>query len=348
MNLFTLHGKFYENNENRLTSNVLFFLSEFRRALLPPFWANWLSQVPVESCALAKAQIRFQVYDQGKYPDAEIIVGDDTRILVECKIKANVVGREQLQHYAERLMDSRALYPRHHLLVITQTDQRAAVEAYAAQIEQMTGFPAQAITAVQWREVLQAFILAESQAADPVLSRLLTMFLEELQTTMYNRIDIDQLPLFRLNEVVLTSQSDEFFDMALTHRVFWPKSNFSPSQFVGYYFTMPCRSYAGTLSHIARIKHLWHNVTIDEVLTAIPEFKNIPEADKFAAQAATIYGPGDPTQFAIGITDAPILLPRAIPYNSSRDQLIHPNILPGRATTLAKVLSAKSLEDLRL
>lgn len=347
MNLFSLHGKWYENNENRLTSNVLFFLSEFRRALLPPFFANCLSQVSVVSRALTKARIRFQVYDQGKYPDAEIIVGDDTRILVECKIKANAVGREQLQHYAQRLIDSRDIYPRHHLLVITQTDQRAAIEAHAAQIEQVTGFPAQAITTVQWREVIQTFILAASKAADPVLSRLLTMFLEELQTTMYNRIDIDQLPLSSLNEVVLTSQDDNFFDMALTNRVFWPRYNFSPSQFVGYYFTRSCRSYGGTLSHIARIKHLWHDVTIDEVLTAIPEFSTIPGAATFAAKAATIYQPGSPTQFAIGITDAPFPLTRPIPFDPNRDRSLVPNILPGRTTTLAKILSAMSLEDLK-
>jgi hypothetical protein len=348
MNLFSLHGKWYENNENRLTSNVLFFLSEFRDALLPPFWEKHLSQVPVEARAFTKARIRFQVHDQGKYPDAEIIIGDDTRILVECKIKSNEAGREQLQEYATRLMGSQAVYPKHHLLVITQTDQRVAIKTHAAQIEQATGFPAQAITAVQWREIIETFIQAKDQAKNPVLSRLLIMFLQELQTTMYNRIDIDQRPLSDLNEVVLTSQDAHFYDMALTNCVFWPRNKFSPSQFVGYYFTKSCPEHGGTLSHIARIKHLWHDVTIDEVLTAIPEFRNIPKATEFAKTAAIIYKPGHPDKFTIGITHAPILLPRPIPYNHSQDQLLNPYILPGKTTTLAKVLSATSLADLRL
>jgi len=154
------------------------------------------------------------------------------------------------------------------------------------------------------------------------------------------------LPMSDLNEVVLTAQSADFFEMALTNGVFWPKNKFSPSLFVGYYFTKLCPSHGGTLSHIARIKHLWHDVTINEVLTAIPEFKNIPGATTFAQNAATLYQPGNATKFAIAITHAPILLPLPVPFNPTRDKSLNPKILPGRTTTLAKVLSATSLADL--
>ena len=37
LNLFSLHGDYYQNNENRLTANALFLLSEFRHLLMPPF-----------------------------------------------------------------------------------------------------------------------------------------------------------------------------------------------------------------------------------------------------------------------------------------------------------------------
>ena len=34
LNLFQLHGKWFENNENRVTSSLLFFLNEFKVPLL--------------------------------------------------------------------------------------------------------------------------------------------------------------------------------------------------------------------------------------------------------------------------------------------------------------------------
>lgn len=37
MDLFSLHGKWYENNENRLTSNVLFFFDTFKDIVLMEF-----------------------------------------------------------------------------------------------------------------------------------------------------------------------------------------------------------------------------------------------------------------------------------------------------------------------
>ena len=59
MNLFSLHGKYFEDNENRFTANVLFMLSEFRSTFLPAFLQRCGAPLTLSSCS--KVRIRFQV-----------------------------------------------------------------------------------------------------------------------------------------------------------------------------------------------------------------------------------------------------------------------------------------------
>lgn len=102
---------------------------------------------------------------------------------------------------------------------------------------------------------------------------------------MYNKIDINSINVGKLDEVVLTTQDRKFYHMALEDNVFWPKNNFRPSQYVAYYFTDNCPNYRKKLTHIAKVKYMFHNVTIDEVLTSIPEFQELPNFSRFKQRA---------------------------------------------------------------
>jgi len=93
------------------------------------------------------------------------------------------------------------------------------------------------------------------------------------------------------------------------------------------------------------VKYLFHNVTIDEIPT-IPEFRALPSFKSFLTKAYKIYTPGDPQLFAIAITEEPIALSNSIPYVYKKGVKIQPNIIPGRKTTLSKILKATTLEDL--
>ena len=344
MNIFSLHGKWFENNENRLTSNILFFLDQFRVELLVPFIQTFLPMINLSSKNLNRCRISFQVYDSGVIPDAEIILDSDTRILLESKIRSNIIGYDQIEEYCNRLKSTEVNYPNYYLLIITQTDQKSKISQFANEVEKKGIISSERILSCQWKDVINLF--KDYNRSNIILKKLMEMFLEEVEKTVYNRIDIDSLPLSQLHEIVLTTQKPEFFDMALEDCVFWPYANFSPSQYVAYYFTKDCKNYGGTISHIARIKHIWHDVTIDEVFSSIPEFNNIPDFNRFKQRAERIYQQGDPTLFAIAITEKPVELRLPIPFKHQKGNKLHPNILPGRHTTMAKLLEARTLEDL--
>lgn len=198
----------------------------------------------------------------------------------------------------------------------------------------------------QWKEILELFKNTMLKSKNYFLNGLIKMFLEEVENTLYNRIDIKSMSVKELNEVVLTTQNENFYEMALQDHVFWPYSNFTPSQYVAYYFTKSCPKNSMLISHIAQIKYIWHNVTIDEVITSIPEFRKLPNFERFKERALKIYNQGKENQFAIAITEKPIKLKKPIKYKYEKNYKLNPNILPGRHTTLSKLLQADIVEDL--
>jgi len=55
---------------------------------------------------------------------------------------------------------------------------------------------------------------------------------------------------------------------------------------------------------------------------------------------------GNPSTFAIAITDKPIKLKIPIEFEFRAGNKMHHNILPGRHSTLSKLLNVNELEDL--
>lgn len=337
MNIFSLHGKWYENNENRLTSNFLFFLDKFRKEILNEFTVKYLSQ----KINFNKAEINFQVYDTGDIPDGEILF-DNSRILIESKINNNHISEKQITKYIEKLRNTEELYNNKYLIVITQTNQKSIVDNYIIE----NNISDISLIYIQWLDILDFLIKIKNRTNNNFLQGMLDMFLEEVESTLYNKLVIDDFKVKDIYEVVLTVQNKEFERMALDCNVFWPKNNFSPAQYVAYYFTKNSSENQGTISHIAKIKYIWHNITIDEVLSSTKEFELIPNYQNFKNLAHNIYPKGSESKFAIAITDTPIKLKTPISFNYGKDKRIHPNILPGRHTTIEKIINASELEDL--
>ncbi len=346
MNLFSLHGKWYQDDENRLTSNVLFFLDRFSPVLLPPFLRLFASDDAAISCDdISSHRIRFQVYDAGRIPDAEIVLDDRIRILLEAKIGSNLIHFDQLAEYCDRLQATAERFPEYYLFVLTQTDQNRRIAGMAEELERAGRIDARRVRSVKWEKVLEVF--DHYKASGSSLRMLMHMFLEEVQSTMYSRTDIDSLPVGELNEVVLTTQNAQFAEMAIEDCVFWPYARFRPAQYVAYYFTRDCPDYVLSIPYVARIEHIWYDATIDEVLTAIPQFKNLPDFQRFRERALQIYPSGSETQFTIAITDTPVRLQNRVHYESRTDTKLHPRILPGQTTTFAQLMNATTLDDLR-
>ncbi len=89
LNIFSLHGDYFRNDENRLTGNVMFLLSEARHTFL----AKLLQRIDASTDLgrLESARIEFQVYpsssDERGIPDAQIRISDDVHVLIEAKIQ---------------------------------------------------------------------------------------------------------------------------------------------------------------------------------------------------------------------------------------------------------------------
>lgn len=339
MNIFSLHGKWYQNNENRLTSNFLFFLDKFREEILKIIFENYFSKLNYLA-----AKIKFQVYDNGDIPDGEII-SNSTRILFESKINNNIISKGQIDKYIEKLNLSEKNYPEKFLVIITQTYQKKIVESYYIDLNNIKGVK---IIYIQWKEIIELFKNTKKKSKDNFLINMIEMFLKEVENILYNRIDIEKLSLEEMHEVVLTTQNNKFEDMALKYNVFWPKNNFSASQFVAYYFTKDCKNTPKTVGYIAKIKHIWHNITIQEVLTSVPEFEKIPNFEEFKNLALNLYSEDSNSQFAIAITESPIKLKNPIPYakNPNGKNRNHPNIISGQHTSFKNILTADNLEEL--
>ena len=103
LNLFSLHGKYFQDDENRFTANFLFLLSESRTLLLPALLKDL--NLDLSERDLAAAHIVFQSHlpTGADIPDAEIRLGDDLHILLEAKIGQNALASDQIRRYATYL-----------------------------------------------------------------------------------------------------------------------------------------------------------------------------------------------------------------------------------------------------
>jgi hypothetical protein len=351
MNLFSLHGKWFSDNENRLTSTLLYFLSDFRDEVLSNFLGKIFPETKTNKITLKKTIINFQPYDDGKFPDAEIILDGRIRILIEAKINNNTIQENQIANYLDRLIKSSQEFPEFFLLIITQTDQKIHSQNLVNLIKLKNQYPSleKQIICVQWKEILKLLIEIKLKTKDKVLYKLLSMFIEEVGYTLYNKIVIEDYKVKDLSEVVIATQNKQFSKMALENNVFWPYANITPSQYVGYYFIKEIDSNLSmNLAYIAKIKFLFHNVTIAEVLDSIEDFNdfNINDLKTFKTRALEIFNLNDPKTFPIAITEKPIKLPRKIPYLHSDQKKWKPNIIPGWTTTISKLFLANELEDL--
>jgi hypothetical protein len=123
LNLFSLHGKYFDDDENRFTANILFLFSEFRSSFLPAFLDRCGAPPARNTCT--GARIRFQVPHRSvsgnvRIPDGEIRLDDDLHVLIEAKIGNNPLMIDQITDYAAHLATSSARNRK--LVCITQMD----------------------------------------------------------------------------------------------------------------------------------------------------------------------------------------------------------------------------------
>jgi hypothetical protein len=108
INIFSLHGKYFKNDENRLTANFLFLLSENRQTFLQAFLKK--IGLSLKRQDLVNAKIIFQSHleetEQSFIPDAEIKIDDMLHILIEAKVAHNHLYEDQIKKYSSVVLQN--------------------------------------------------------------------------------------------------------------------------------------------------------------------------------------------------------------------------------------------------
>ncbi len=362
LNLFSLHGRYFEDDENRFTANVLFMLSEFRSTFLVAFLERCGAPLPASSCT--GIRIRFQVPHKSasgdvRIPDGEIRLDDDLHLLLEAKVGGNPLTAGQITDYATHLATSPARNMK--LVCITQMDcfcigsRKVSFDELKGEVEPAI-VPAGTCVWLRWFEVLDILKSALQLTPDQIKKdrrriangksvaygrRIGALFLEEVETTMYDKKEIDLLPHGEIEDVVLAVQNGWFMDVALRHRVWFPNNlGGRAARYVAHYETADrANPNPSQIAYIARNRTMWNRITIQEART-VPELQHV-FSDPRVIEDVAAWPPE--SKHCIVLTDEPVRLREPLQLGDKR---FLARIMPGRFVSLPLLYNAHTIDDL--
>lgn len=333
LNLFNLHGSYFQDNENRLTANFLFLLSELRSTFLPDF----LRLLKIEISNPAEVEVIMQpgatFESQRLIPDAVIKCSDQFCVLIEAKIGTNPLSPEQLNSYARHLAQSGAKQKR--LVVITQIEEGLAFHKITRDFERGQ-LPTHSCHVLRWYKVLDLLrkcvglaLPEQITIAKAVLNgqrvdynkRLVSLFLDEVEETMFQKVVVDSVRAGELADIRVTTQKAWFMDVALRHRVWFPdgtlEHGLKPTRWVAYYETADCNGHPSHISHVARNRIFWNRITFDDA-AALPELEELFRERPLRDEIQSWFQRDRRKPFHVVLTDSPVRLQQPIPLNRSR------------------------------
>ena len=159
--------------------------------------------------------------------------------------------------------------------------------------------------------------------------RIGALFLDEVETTMYDKKEIDLLPHGEIEDVVLSVQNGWFMDVALRHRVWFPNNlGGRAARYVAHYETADrANSNPSQIAYIARNRTMWNRITIQEART-VPELQHMFSDPRVIEEVAT--WPPE-SKHCIVVTDEPVRLQEPLLLGQKR---FLAKIMPGRFVTL--------------
>lgn len=199
LNLFSLHGKYFQDDENRFTASFLFLLSESRTVLLPALLKDL--DLDTSGLNLATADIVFQSHlpTGTDIPDAEIRLGEHVQILLEAKLGRSGLGLDQIRRYATYLAGTAA--PQKRLLCVTQFNDKENFDSIRRELDYLH-LPASTYWYRQWHQLLDLISrelevpTAVRHASDNRIlngrtvsyqQRIAALFIQEVEQTMFDK-----------------------------------------------------------------------------------------------------------------------------------------------------------------
>jgi len=359
LNLFSLHGKYFGDDENRLTANLLFLLSELRSTVLPEFLR--LLSIPYQGLDLDKMRVAFQSHVTTAsgidIPDAELRLGDQIHLLVEAKIGHRHLESSQLHSYARYLSRSGAVTRR--MVCITQVDERARFDSIIASIEPQI-LPLGTCYYLRWYQLLESIKRSLRLSWQTMAGtdrrilygrkidygqRIATLFLREVEQSMYYMKIINELASGELEDVVVTTQDSWFMKVAKRHKVWFPSGSLRyglrPSKYVAYYETADgSNENPKSISYLARNLIWWSRITVSDARQQ-RELKQVFADNEVANKISSWHK--DTDTFHIVLTEKPVKLRRPIPLGKSSN---YARVLSKRRYSLTALMNADTIDDL--
>ncbi len=358
LNLFSLHGKYFQDDENRFTANFLVILSESRSAVLPAF----LRSVGIvrDGNALKRVHIsfqsRFELGSAVSIPDAELRLEEDMHLLVEAKIAQNGLDSQQLASYARYLSQSSAREKR--MVCITQINDLHNFNSIVSK-NSTSDLPPENWYYFQWYKLLDLIKSSLRLTSSDLTSldrnvlngvsvghaeRLATLFLKEVESSMYDRKVVDEIASGELADIVVTTQDPWFMSVAKKWCIWFPSGatsfGLSPARYVAYYETnKEGNENPRAISYIARNVIFWNRVTLGDA-RRLKELKNL-FADREVNNEISRWYKEDQT-FHVALTEKPVKLKHRISLGKRNLA----RVLSRRRYSMIKLMNAGTIDDL--
>jgi hypothetical protein len=356
LNVFSLHGNHFRDDENRFTANFLFLLSESRAVLLPALLRDL--HLDPSGLSYASADIVFQSHLPSGLgiPDAEIRLGDHLQILLEAKVDRNGLGLDQIRRYAIHLAETDARIK--CLLCVTQFNDEENFTSITRGLDYLP-LPSTTYVYRQWHHLLDLIKRELSLSASALQTsdsrilhgksvdyqqRMAALFIREVELSMYDKKSVDELRAGDLEDVKVTCQDPWFMRVARQHNVWFPSGateyGLRPSRYVAYYETSEeGNENPSQIVYIARNRILWNRISIGDA-RRIEELAQLFSDQQIADE---IISWGEPQKtFHLALTEPPVRLNRPIPLGNPS----YARVLSRRNYSFAVFLNARTVDDL--
>lgn|GEM_PF-2313202 len=358
MNIFSLYGRNFRDDENRLTVNLMFLLDQARGKFLPGF----LQKLNLESCAgeISKIELGLQEHHRAEeeisFVDGYLRLEGVFEVFIESKVKHNTISAGQASKYAKLLHRRQAANKL--LLFITQKYEPHVEAVVHAEISK--SFPNVKIRFMRWHEIFMLLRATEDltdkgrKASDLKIlkgktesaeTRLAYLFLEEAQKMAYQLCDIDDQKIEHVEDVVIQLQDEWFMKTALDWNIWFPpaqsRNGLRPTKYVAYYQTQnggnPNPKH---ITHVARVRKVWNRLSVEDAkhLEAFSDFF----ADKKASERVLRFGTEKEGLFHMALTDTPVKLKKPIPLGKPSTA----QFLAKKRFSLPRMLNAETTDDL--